>query len=503
MKKLLIYILLVAPAVGLVSCYKDLGNYSYHPINEVTIGGIDTVNGYTATFGDTLTISPVLAGSLDPAGSQKYSYEWSFFDQNKGDQVISTDKNLQIRISQLPGSYTLQYKVTDLATGVLFHARTTVLVRTDVYEGYLVLNDVGGNSRLDMLSYDVVAGKFTQYTDVLKKMGSSLTPQAAPYKVVCTRTIRAFNYSDSTYGIYLLTATGTNRINSETFDWKPTYNIRYEVTGNIATDFKADNIIADPAFYFITMFMIAGNNLYARTNGLPVYNLPLNKYVGQPPFKAAPYAVGDGSGGPTILYDLDNRSFAMLASATSSSATDATAPDPGGISFPTGGDLLYMDKSAGGYGFAVTKIPNTTTCYLTKFQPGSSPVYSSQILGTDIDKATRFAVSSNPEYLFYSVGGKLYEYDLSLRSSKLMLDKGSSEITYLSFDRFTATDARHVTLYSKWGKWLSVGYYDPSGTEGSNGTLEQYSIVDANEPLIFQRSWTGFGRIASISYRER
>ncbi len=277
MNKLIIYIVLVASAACLGSCYKDLGNYDYHAINEVTISGIDTVNGYTASFGDTLLINPVVTGSQDPTGTHKYSYQWSFFDQIKGDQIISTNKTLNIRITQVPGSYTLQYKVTDSATGVLFHTRTTVLVKTDVYEGYLVMNEVAGNTRLDMLSYDVVAGKFTQYTDVLKKMGSSLPPQGQPYKVVCTRTSTAFNYSDSTYGIYVITASGTNRINSETFDWRPTYNIRYEVAGNIPQDFKADNMVADPAFYFITIFMVSYNNVYLRSGGVPLYNLPLNK----------------------------------------------------------------------------------------------------------------------------------------------------------------------------------------------------------------------------------
>ncbi len=505
MKKLFIYILMVLPAAYLVSCDKELGNYKYHDINEVTISSIDTVSGYTAIFGDTLSISPVVTGSQDHDGPHKYSYEWSFFDQIKGDQVISTDKDLKYKVSQPPGSYSLQYKVTDQTTGVLFHTRATVLVKTDVYEGYLVLNEVAGNSRLDMLSYDVVAGKFTQYTDVLKKMGSSMPPQGQPYKVLCTRTSTAFNYSDSTYGIYVVTASGTNRINSETFDWLHTYNIRYEVTGNIPQDFKADNMVADPAFYFITIFMISDNNLYIRSGaGSPLYNLPLNKYVGQAPFRASPFVVGDGDGDATILYNLDNRSFAMVPTVSSSNATDP--PDstaPGDIPFPKGGDLLYMDKSAGGYAYAITKIPNTSTCYLTKFQAGSLPVYCQQISGTDIDKATNFAVSANPEYLFYSVGGKLYEYDLYLKSSKLMLDKGSAQISYLNFDRFTASDVQHAALYGQWARWLSVGSYDPSGTEGSNGTLEQYGIVDANEPLIFERSWTGFGKITSISYRER
>jgi hypothetical protein len=502
MKKILFYIILAIQSACLLSCYKDLGNYKYHDINELTFTSFDTVNGYTAYFGDTLSISPVLNATQDT--SNRYTYQWSFNDQLTGDRVISTDKDLKIRVAEQPGLYTLQYKVTDLNTGVLFHIKTTLLVKTDVYEGYLVLNDVDGTSRLDMLSYDVVAGKFIQYTDVLKKMGSSLPAQGQPYKVLCTRVSNAFSFSDSTYGIYLLTASGTNRVHPETFDWRPTYNIRYEITGNISQDFKADNLIADPAFYFISLYMVSGNNVYVRSGGVPLYNLPLNKYVGQPIFNASPYVVGDGFGGSIIMYDTDSSKYAMLPSANSSNVIDMPAPvQTGDIPFRTKDEMVWMDKNASGYAYAITRVPNTTQYWLTKFQPGSLPVYEKQILGTDIDKASFFAVSSIPEYLFYSVGGKVYEYDLYLNTSKLMLDKGAAQISYLNFDKFSATDAQHATVYGQWAKWLTIGSYDPAGATGANGTLEQYSIVDAHEPLVFQRSWTGFGKIASISYRER
>lgn len=504
MKKISILAGLFLQLLCFISCDKEKGNYTYHPINEISFAGFDTTNGYTATFGDTLSISPVLNYSLDASGTHKYSYEWSVNQGFAGDRIISTEKDLKVRIDELPGSYPLQYRVTDLNTGVIFHIRSTLLVRTDVYEGYLVLSDVGGSSRLDMLSYDKVGVKFTQYTDVLKKQGSSLPTQGQPYKVVCSRAIQsAFNYSDSTYGIYLLTATGTNRIHPETFNWAPTYDIRYEVAGDIAPDFKADNLMVDPQFYYLTYYMASANNVYVKSGGgSPLYILPINKYVGQPLFKASPYVVADGAGN-AVLFNMDNLSFAVTTSNLSATTvTDPLLPKPGEIPFPKGSNLVWMDKSASGYGFAITKNPVTGIDSLTKFLPGSLPSYSKPLNATDIDLATHFAVSSNPEYLFYSVGGKVYEYDLSLQTSKLMLDKGASQITYLNFEQFAHTSAYPAT-YGVWMRYLSIGSYDPGGVAGANGTLEQYGVVDANEPLVFKRSWTGFGKITSVAYRER
>lgn len=499
MKKLLICIL-AGTLVGAASCYKDKGNYSYHEINEVTFSQIDTTNGYAIFIGDSLKISPKLNSSL-PDGPQDYTYEWSFFDMMKGDKVLSREKDLKIKINEAPGTYSLQYRVIDKSNGRLFHVRTNIMVRTTVYEGYLVLNNVNGKSRLDMLSYDATNGSFTQITDVLQTMGSNLPEQGKPIKVVATRVSNAFNWSDSTYGIYMVTEDGTNRVHPETFEWRPTYNIRYEIVGDIAPDFKADNLIPDPAQYYICMYLYSDYNIYARGAGVEMYSLPVNKLEGQAPFRAAPYAVSTTSQ-YLMMYDIDARKFNMISNLSDFTAVPApVATKPGELDYPSGRDLVWMNKTPNNYAYAITKDIAGNNCYITKFIPGSLPVYSKRINGTDIHLATNFAMGATPEYLFYSVGGKVYEYDLYTESSKLMIDKGGSSITYLAFQQFSAN--RSPATYGQWLRWLTIGYSDPAGAAGSNGTLEQYSVPDANEALVLQKKWTGFGNITSVSYRER
>lgn len=497
MKKLLICII-AGTLVGAASCYKDKGNYSYHDINEVTFSQIDTTTGYAVFIGDSLKISPKLNESQP---GTDYTYEWSFYDNINGDKILSKEKDLKIKINETPGTYSLQYRVTDKSNGRLFHVRTNLLVRTSVYEGYLVLNNVNGKSRLDMLSYDATTGNFNQITDVLTHMGSSLPEQGKPIKVVATRVTNAFNWSDSTYGIYMITEDGTNRVHPETFDYNPTYNIRYEIVGDIPQDFKADNLIPDPAFYYVVLFLYSGHNVYVRGGGPEMYSLPVNKLNGQEPFRAAPWLVSTSSQYLT-MFDIDARKFCMLSNLAGFTAEPVpVATGPGQPNYPTGKDLLWMGKTPSGYAYAITQDVGGNTRYITRFRPGVLPEISEPINGTDIANATQFAVSANPEYLFYSAGGKVYEYDLYTKTSKLMLDKGAATITYLAFQPFTAN--RNPSTYGQWLRWLNIGYSDPGGTEGSNGTLEQYSVPDANEALVLQKKWTGFGNIVSISYRER
>jgi len=499
MKKLLICII-AGTLAGSSSCYKDKGNYSYREINEVTFAQIDTATGYSVFLGDSLKISPQLISSM-PGEPQDYTYEWSFFDRMKGDRILSKEKDLKIKIDEIPGPYSLQFRVTDKSNGRLFHVRTNVLVKTTVYEGYLVLNDVNGKSRLDMISYDATNGSFTQITDVLEHRNSNLPPQGKPIKVLASRVTNAFNWSDSTYGIYLLTEDGTNRVHPESFDYRPTYNIRYECVGDIPQDFKADNLIADPSLYYVNLYLYSNHNIYLRGAGVEMYSLPVNKLEGQAPFRAAPWVVSTGSQ-YLMMYDIDARKFNMLSNLSGFTAVPApVATEAGQLDYPSGRDLVWMEKTPSGYAYAITRDVAGPNFYLTKFIPGALPVYSKRINGTAIGQATKFAIGSIPEYLFYSVGGKVYEYDLYTETSKLMLDKGASPITHLAFQQFSPN--RSPGTYGQWQRWLTLGYSDPGAPEGSNGTIEQYSVPDANEALVLQKKWTGFGNIVSVSYRER
>ncbi len=63
--------------------------------------------------------------------------------------------------------------------------------------------------------------------------------QGKPIKVLASRVSNAFNWSDSTYGIYLVTEDSTNRVHPESFLYHPTYNIRYEMVGDIPQGFQS------------------------------------------------------------------------------------------------------------------------------------------------------------------------------------------------------------------------------------------------------------------------
>ncbi|MRG44122.1 hypothetical protein GFS24_03305 [Chitinophaga sp. SYP-B3965] len=509
MKHLFIYLLAF---IVFTSCYKDKGNYDYHVINHWTVENFDSTKGYTVLLGDTLKINPTLKWSNDPNPSDaNYNYAWSFRYRPSSnlpfiDTVIGTDKNLNAKINLLPGNYSLAYRVTDKSNGVTFQTRTNILVSSKNFEGYMVLNDVNGKSRLDMLAYSKGTGLFTQYTDVLKEMNSNLPEQGKPRQVLCMNYVGT-NITPLNYGIFLLTETGTNRIHQETFAYEPTMNIRYLMVGNIANDFKADVLTGEnPSPTTVMFYMYAKGNMYAYSTlyGYAFRNDPINVYAAaSAPFKVSPYVVTDGTVG--VMYNTDKRCFVQAANFNSSFVADVVAAR----NFPTGLDLVWMERSYNSTSrsvYAVLKDPVTAKYYLLRFPIAGAQTLFKEITAPDFAQATSYAVSPDVNYLFYSVGGKVYEYDFNLGTptTTLMIDKGNSTITYMGFPHFyNSFVAANANTYKLWATYLTVGTYDPAGTPGANGTLECYSVPEISKPLVKTMGWTGLGKIVSVAYRER
>lgn len=497
MQKIIVYLVAAAAMCCAAACYKDNGNYTYHEANEVSVTKFDTAAGYVARYGDTVSVDPVVVGKLDPAGTGSYSYEWSYQMANSFVQnVISTQKNLRYKVNLAPGVYTLVFKVTDNNYGIAWHGKTSLQITTDVYEGYLVLNEVAGKSRLDMLSYQATSQQFTPITDVLKEMGSALPPQDKPVNIFCMQGFSSVA-DPLFYKVYLSTATGTNNLHSETFAWKETQDLSYEMIGDLPAGFRADRFCGTLRFGAIpTIYMSAGNNVFQRGNASYFPYAPLNSYAGAVAlFKASPYVVANLDF--AMMFNMDKRTFTRMTDFNSKTVYDM----PAAQNYPTGKDLVYMEMSYTEVVHAIMKDPATGTYSIIRFYMGSAPTYNDVITATDFDKATHFAMSPDRGYLFYSVGGKVYEYDLSLKTSKLMLDKGDEEVSYLAFQNFFWRS--YKTTYTNWSNLLTVGLYNTAGTEGANGTLEQYSVPAVNGQITLANQWKGFGKITSIAYRER
>jgi hypothetical protein len=156
-----------------------------------------------------------------------------------------------------------------------------------------------------------------------------------------------------------------------------------------------------------------------------------------------------------------------------------------------GGDVFAILK--GGDGKIFLARFNLTTAIQT---------YYGEITGAEIGNADKFAVNPTYGYLFYSAGSKVYEYDMSLKSSKLMLDKGAEKISLLKYQKFVKGGSTRPYYESRKNQ-LMVCSYDPALPAERNGKMELYTVPSLNGDLTLGESYSGFGKIVSVSYRER
>lgn len=489
------------------SCTKDLGNYDYQEINAVDFSGIQPA--YAVLVGDTLQIKPVLKFTKDATGNEdNYTYEWFGLKREQLSNVntkitIANTKNLDMAISILPGDYKTYYVVTDKKTGVAYTTTFQLKVETAVSEGWLVLNDINGAARLDMISK--IKDKYTPITDVLKTTESGLQLRGKPLDVYCY----AYQYND--YGIYVSTDQSTDRVDQNTFKWKNTLNLKYEFVASIPDDFHADffSAIQEPSVSGVS-YLFAKNKVYYYLNTFSIrYGLPINLVRGETlAFNAAPFVAAaqdaETASSIAILFDTDKKRFLKHGNYES---TCATIDKPSTALFDysnVGMDLLYMEQLSfnGGEVFAVLKNA-TGKVFLARFNPFNGiQSYFEEIAIPEIAHAEHFAVNPAYGYLFYTVGSKVYEYDTSLKTTKLMLDKGTEKISLMKFHKF-GQKGPLKPYYDSRKDQLMVCSYDPAKPATQNGTMELYKVPNLNESLSLGESYPGFGKIVSVSYRER
>ncbi|GGH12621.1 hypothetical protein GCM10007422_32680 [Pedobacter zeae] len=485
------------------SCKKDIGNYDYTEINELK--QTDIPKEITAIYGKQLVFNPTVSFTQDANFDEtKYTYEWTYIGPNGlgGSKLfqLATTKNLNMQVSIVAGTYSAYFSVTNKDTGIKYTKPFTLKISNEINEGWIMMNEVNGRARVDMLSLNT-AGTFDVINDLLATTNSGLTLTGKPVMAYTYNTGLLIGPDAISYGLYLGTDQGTTKIDPNTFKWTKTMTLNYEMFGDIPAGFYADVIQQRGSG---TSYMIGKGNAYyyERVQNI-YYSVPINYITSeQKGFEVAPFVGGDPSSiTQAIFYDKTNRRFVKH---TGSASTCTTLPDPPDanklFSFSTKMDLLFMKWSsyASGGIFAVLKDPNSTKRYLARFNTSDNvQTYYAEILGTDFVNAEFYAVNPEFGYLFYAVGSKIYEYDMVYKTSKLMLDFGSKKISYLNFYEFKSN-----TKYPDRMK-LMVGSYDPSISDGTEGSLGIYTVPGLNGDLVLAKSYTGFGKVKSITYRER
>lgn len=510
--KLLFYFIAVLSFLTIASCSKDLGNYEYSAINELTI--LDVESEYILRTGiDTLHIHPDIEATKDDEDTGDYSYLWIL--KREGKTVLDTigrGRDLDYAVRLEPGEFDLYYRALDKKTGVTWIANTRLIVSTAYSKGLLIIGeDEQGFAEAEMLTM------LTDTVHIRRILSTSgLPPLKDPISLVHTggsanyRKLWAFTKSGSYYlDRSTLTATTSNNFSrmlyiSENIDPETLHPV--VVAPQIRT---AAGAIGSSLY---RAMVTLGGDVFAGApiiSGGDFFNNPINRLASAPEVRipAAPYLLYPiGSMSSILWYDTQNQRFLNytgIAVATSSTIL----PDDGGPfpwNQPAGRTLVYAENtrnndgsSTNGNSFAIMKDADNTHLvykfYANGTNPGKRAAYMIKALATDFDKAEFYAFSSNRSVIFYSVKNKLYAYDYNPGFEKIYTypDLSTDEITMLKFD----TQIDH----------LSNSLYIATYNSETKGTLRRF-LVGTNPNVVEllpqeNSTWTDMIKVKDINWR--
>lgn len=518
--------------IGLLfsACRKDYGNYEYKEINDLVVTGIQ--GEYEITAGQNINIIPVLEFSKDPNYAvDKYTFEWISFNlaasQPEQRKSLHTGKDFVMQFPLGIGNYTLFYVVKEKSTGISWQKEFKVKVVGTYKGGWGVLSEVSGNSRLDYFEYDHSTGTypktFRDFTSLFadQASGKVLTISGKPKFLTGW-----YNRTDATgaavnkYFLYIGTENATEKLNlTDGFIWSEKYAFKFETAGSQALPLVHNiwSAGAGQGYAYLDGDVFLRMAVFQYAFGTPINRLSGNASI----FKVSPFtAVSiNYTSSPTILmYDVTNKRFVRNAggSAVSTSPLPYTAGvsafDPNNV----GMDLVWMGHTFAyaGRAYAVLKDNTTNKYYLARMNNAVSfSAYAMDEITTlpEIEKATQFAVDQQYGYLHYSVGGKLYQYDVDSKATKIMKDYGSDVISLLKYNQGTAvtyTTAVAPANAATYGKrfievttGLICATYNPANPNTS-GKVEVFNVPQFNASFTLFNTFDGFGKVADVTAAE-
>ena len=536
--------LLAAPFLA-VSCVEDNGTYDYVETPEITITGIPEVTEVLAHV-DNIKMNPIITSSTEgqiTPDNPNYTIQYRFGHKGMGsmgvdsvamksiafkDVTPASGFNLDTPADYNPGLYIIWLTLTDNRTGVVTSKQYDVSIGSTTYEGWLVLCNEGSEERvrLDMISrisadrteaiYDVCAGLPNIHHATTVNMFPSNGGEMAVFSKEGAYALDMETLESSKdwlyNNMYFAIPNNENIIHEDlcsgaAYSWLNKYQFCFSDNGNL---YLKDNYAGGASFGTTLATLHEGSNQEFRV-------APAMACTWIRPWSS------DYNFAPNILfYDIDNLRFLMFMGSGSFSSSYKlqlnVIPNPGAdemnlFSYNTGRNFVYMEgtRRSGGLSYTILEDPTTHQRSIYGINVGGTkPVqelYIENVNAPDFDKATQFAFHSQFPIMFYSVGNKLYLYNLGTRTATEMnTGLGADEqITKLKFNLYRASDYAELANTSE--EFMAQQYRLIVCTCNSDtkkgGKVSFFDVDGVNNTIKLFEQYSGFAKPVDIRYRER
>lgn len=458
------------------SCYKDLGNYKYHPINEVEI--IADTNSYTVSQQQVLKISVDLSESIPQSGS--YSYEWVMYEDKQAPltrRILDTTKDLDAIITEAPGSYVLDYFVKDNKTDVNFRKKFHVQVVSAFGQGWLMIEENGGSSDLSL-----IADKDHIFKNIYSGTNGYKLPAGAE-KITITDHYR-FGQQ-----IYILSPNDLLEVSYIDF-----------IKVNNYSDFFYNPPIPKPDLYYMNgtnVRFINGGKVYGYSTMVPppfAFGLAIDGPGG---YYAMPFQISSVYG--DFFYDSTSKAFYRMGSYDTelggfpnyNPATDAF--DMNNV----GKKMIYADHYTQYLHNALFKNLDDDSLFIYTINAANSGFANAKYdvtQATDLLQADHYKMSQTLNYLYYAAGNKIYKLDIFAQTSTLLttLPAGTSVADMeLYYNASNSSDPDNNQV-------LAV-----AANNGNNGTVYMFRLAATGnfENDTYFEKYDGFGKLVCLTYK--
>lgn len=504
-----ISLFLLATAAIFISCVDDKGSYNLSPINEMEVT-ISNEDGYVAyIMGDPVLISADVKGTIaEENDPDRYAYHWyvkiitDIISQASRVIDLSTEREFSYTAGDdlIPGSYTLYLEVEDKETGLKTIQQTTLSIASQTTTGFLVMGETSdGSVKMDMIA--------TMAKDTVLMQDVFTDPNIkAPEMLLFTGSLTADQ------NLWLTTATQSYSLTSGSY-----FNLLEDnnIEDKMLTNFEVQRPMRVLDMYphqdasyggrsgstrgFITEDAVFQVNTMA--GGGMMFGNPINRYDALSTELFKPYPLAFVMSGRlsaiscyVILYDMDNQVFVAPNSA-SSTPTICNKLQGGTVfkwdqkTYPDNRRLVFAQNGNAQYTY-VLLTDDQNKWYVYAFKPSSitSPsqwlnVEIDQSVATDFAKASYYAFSDEETEMVYSVGSKLYGYDLERNICRLLKDYGE-EIIYLS------RDVESTTVRNR--------FYIATSSGDGTSTLSWFAILPDPNDIPFEENEDMVWEINSI-----
>lgn len=447
------------------ACSKDNQSFKYQEINDIKIK--DATTSFTVAQLDSLVITPTLVETM-PEGDS-FTYSWTL-----DSTVIAQSKNLRIKVTLSPGTYPMTYRVTSKRNGIYTLQRYIITVNGLYPDGWYVVNSEDGKGKVSLIRTDDVI------FDNPMEVANNKTYPGKPLSL--------YNFGKGGF-FYYFTDQNAYRFNSN--DWLELGD-KSSVLPNLATSlpFKTTPVFSMNTSKF-SQFIVADGSLYVGISGTTSQNVtPFTERI-PGNYDLFP-GVFPANFNLSYFYDNTTMSFMQMGNfsrilersrETSTMSFDMANVGKKMIAYDRGVTILgdegiewycIMEDNAGRYLLSLTGDADNT-------YPG---INQKMLNSPEIGNANNFATSSILKQLYYTVGNKVYLYDILANSSRLIYTFPSGYVIKdIEMQRSTS---KQLVIGVNTGAAGEVYYFDINGLgQFSNNT--------------FAKKFTGFGEIIQLA----